>query len=266
MDVRRIIVMGGVSLGVVLAGCGGSSGGGVTGVRSSALASATKTTAPPASPTAESSGQARAALAAAARRLGDDSMRMSLTLGTVITGGGTADPTTKAMHMSMRMRGRQAMTVEVRHTGKDVYIRVEGRSFGSLADQWMHIGGDRIPTGLGVGSAEDPGDAQRLLQTVVDVHRDGPGRFRGTLDMSKSPQADPAAIERMGASARAVPFTAEVDEQGRLVGLRVRMDAVAPSMPALQVRYSDFGTPVRVTKPKGRIIEAPQQMVDAMGG
>jgi hypothetical protein len=45
------------------------------------------------------------------------------------------------------------MTVEVRHTGKDVYIRVEGRSFGSLADQWMHIGGDRIPTGLGVGSA-----------------------------------------------------------------------------------------------------------------
>jgi hypothetical protein len=84
--------------------------------------------------------------------------------------------------------------------------------------------------------------------------------------MSKSPQADPAAIERMGASARAVPFTAEVDEQGRLVGLRVRMDAVAPSMPALQVRYSDFGTPVRVTKPKGRIIEAPQQMVAAMAG
>ena len=224
---------------------------------------ARRATDPAASPSVESAGQARAALAAAARRLGDDSVRVSLTMGTFMTATGTADPSTSAMDMRMQVRGPQPMAIEMRNTGKDVYMRFRGRSLGSYADRWMHIGGDRIPARLGFGSAEDPGDAQRLLRAIVDVRRDGPGRYRGTMDMSRTPSPDPALLERLGAKARAVPFTAAVDDQGRLVGITIRMDVLFRSMPSMQVRYSDFGTPVRVVKPKGRIIEAPAELVDA---
>lgn len=263
MDVRRTMVIGAVALGVVLTGCGGPSGGGVVGVRASAPTAATGQ-APAASSSADQTGQARAALAAAARRLGDDSVRVSLTMGTFMTAGGTADPVSGAMHMRMKVRGPQPMGIEMRNTGEAVYMRLEGRSLGSYADRWMHIGGEGIPARLGFGSPQDPGDAQRLLRAIVDVRRDGPGRFRGTLDMSRTPSPDRALLERLGAKARAVPFTAAVDDQGRLVGITIRMDVLFRSMPSMQVRYSDFGTPVTVVKPRGRITEAPPELVDAL--
>jgi hypothetical protein len=99
---------------------------------------------------------------------------------------------------------------------------------------------------------------------VTQVRQDGPGRFTGTLDATKSPSANPRSVQALGAKAKAVPFTAEVDAEGRLIGLTLQMDAVQPGLPAMKARYSDFGTPVAVSKPAGRIVKAPQEMIDAM--
>ncbi len=270
MELRRLVV-GTLVVGLGLAGCGGSDGEGRTAARASSAAttpaapaaSGSATPAPGASPSAEPAGNARAALATAARKLGDDSMKLHLTMGEFMTATGAADPATGALQMRMNLRGPQAMSFEVRSTGNDVYLKFGGEVGRTIGNQWMRIKGDSIPGGLGLGSADDPGDAQRLLRGIKEVRRDGPLGFEGTLDASKSPSADASSLRALGDKARALPFSARIDEQGRLIGLTLRMDEVNPAMPPMVVKYYDFGTKVTVTKPSGRIVDAPKELVKA---
>jgi hypothetical protein len=266
MELRRLVV-GTLVVGLGLAGCasGGSGDEGRAASKATtasvAAPSGPATTPPPSSRAAEPAGDARAALAKATRKLGDQSMRLRMTMTGVMSATGSADPASGALQMRMQLGDPQGTSFEVRSTGKDIYLKFGGELGRKTGDQWMRIKGDSVPGGLGLGSAQDPGDAQRLLRGIKEVRRDGPLGFKGTLDLTKSPSANPSSVKALGDKARALPFTARMDEQGRLVGLTLQMDAVNPSVPPMVVRYYDFGAKVSVTKPSGRIVDAPKEVV-----
>jgi hypothetical protein len=65
-----------------------------------------------------------------------------------------------------------------------------------------------------------------------------------------------------------VPFTAGLDDQGRLSALTIQLPAAngQPSQ-TLEVLYTDYGTPVNVQRPAAsEITEAPANVYSSLGG
>ena len=65
----------------------------------------------------------------------------------------------------------------------------------------------------------------------------------------------------MGTKAQAVPFTATVDDQGRLSALKIDLSTVDAALSPVQTTYSDYGTTVTVTRPDpAQTTEAPDSV------
>ena len=79
---------------------------------------------------------------------------------------------------------------------------------------------------------------------------------------------DQASIKTWGDQAQDVPFTAGLDEQGRLSALTIQLPAVngQQSQP-LEILYTDYGTKVDAKKPAAsEITEAPDSLYSSLGG
>jgi len=139
---------------------------------------------------------------------------------------------------------------------------------GDKAGKWMHIDAAKVPAGSPFSmESNDPKSAAKLIESAAQVEKTGPGRFSGVLDMTKSPTVDADSIKALGAKANAVPFTAEADDQGRLVELVIDMAAVMPGAGKMTTTYSDFGTDVRVeAPPASEVIEMPKEMLGVVDG
>jgi hypothetical protein len=101
------------------------------------------------------------------------------------------------------------------------------------------------------------------------VQRVGEHGFQGTLDLTKAASvagsSPPAGIDVTAPGAKAVPFTATTDAQGRLVGLTMTMAAIAPQAGTLKATFSDFGAPLTVTAPaKAQVAEMPEPAKSAL--
>ncbi|MEU7906700.1 hypothetical protein [Actinoplanes sp. NPDC049118] len=126
-----------------------------------------------------------------------------------------------------------------------------------LPKKWMLIdpakveNTDEIP--LGYDGETDPGEAGAVLAAIVDVRRTGAGGFAGTTDLTRQGQAEIVDQERLaalGARARAVPFEATVDGQGRLLSTVVRIPAAGKYKASeYEVTYSDYGKAPTPTAP-----------------
>ena len=110
---------------------------------------------------------------------------------------------------------------------------------------------------------EDPSLSENLLRTAAQVAWDGTNKIKGTIDMTKSPTMNPAAAAAMGDKAPAVPFTATLDDQGRLLTMTVAVGDAVPQagITDMVVAYSAYGEPVTVDKPAGKIVEAPAELL-----
>jgi hypothetical protein len=99
----------------------------------------------------------------------------------------------------------------------------------------------------------DPGNASAVFRSIVDVRETGPGRFAGTVDLTREPEADIADAKRikaLGEKARSVPFQAVVDAAGRLTSTIVDIPAAGRSKAAkYTITYRDFGSAAKVTEP-----------------
>jgi len=58
----------------------------------------------------------------------------------------------------------------------------------------------------------------------------------------------------LGDRAGAVPFTAAVDEQGRLVRYRIELASEQSEVAQLDLTYSDFGLPVSADPPAADLV------------
>src|SRR5205814_1042172 len=134
-------------------------------------------------------------------------------------------------------------------------------------DKWSHI--DATKLGANPTLPVDPNggaNTAALLKNAVDVKQTDGTHYSGTVDLTGGNASTPLGqpdIDRLGQKAKAVPFTATVDSQGRLTEVKLDFPAVDPQIPAVTSTYSDYGTTVTVTKPDPAPLAELDQPADA---
>ncbi|WP_436526716.1 hypothetical protein [Actinoplanes sp. HUAS TT8] len=246
----------------------------VAGCTANGTAATSSSSAPAASaaPSTSADPAAVKALSDAAAALGNTSFKMTMTNGAGFQltanidaphGNGNAEVVAKGSNT--------ALTVKTLLFGQDLYAQIPGITQG---DTWTHVDMARLPDSANIGLKPgqiDPANTADLLKSTTDVTTAGEGAYSGTLDLTKA--AGVAGISKVtvdgyGADAQKVPFEATLDPQDRLETLTLRLPAVdnREAQP-LVVKYSDYGQTVTTEKPPaGQIVEAPDNVYQALGG
>ncbi|MEV6845419.1 hypothetical protein [Actinoplanes sp. NPDC051411] len=129
---------------------------------------------------------------------------------------------------------------------------------------WMHLDLSKAENAQDLNidlSRADVTGAGQLLSGVVTAHGDAHD-ITGTLDATKAgddlDEFDSEDVKAMGAAAKALPFTAKLDDQGRLSHLELTVPQ-AGETPAGRwtVDVTGYGTQQPLTKPAGNVEEMP---------
>jgi hypothetical protein len=260
MRTRRLT---GLSLGVLaavaisVAGCGNDSGTPGTPAPQSPSAPASSAAADPA---------AAAALGQATAALGTTSFKTTLTAGPGVKLLALVDAPNSKGTGTLTLTGPNAnIEITTLLVGQDLYLRVPGIT---KSGTWTHVDVARLPAGANVGLRPgqiDPANTAKVLASTTDVRQVDSRSYQGTLDLTKVAGitgVDQVTVDGWGAAAQSVPFTAGLDDQGRLSALTIRLPAVKgqQSQP-LEVLYTDYGTTVDVKRPTAaEITEAPDSL------
>jgi hypothetical protein len=254
---RRLAITGLAMIAALgLTGCGPTDAGDAPVAGAS---TATTTAAPVAA-------DAAAELAAAAVKLGTvESLKVKMAMAGGLSAQGVATGDGSKLDMTMVLgQGSSANKITVRKLGDDMWMKFGGSmgsTLGAAAGKWMHVDAAQLPAGSSL-SGGNPKDAAKMIQASTDVTKSGEHSFKGTLDMTKSPAVDKKTVASLGAKAKAVPFTAETDAEGRLVELSLDMAALATGAGKMVTTYSDFGTPIAVkAPPAAQVTEMPKQLL-----
>ncbi|MGW5557251.1 hypothetical protein ACWER9_08525 [Micromonospora sp. NPDC003944] len=198
-------------------------------------------------------------LKAAAGKVDEQTYKLTLSSGGASGGDGTVvlwDPGAKRGLETTSLKVPSGeVKIERLTTGPDVYVRV------SAPDRrvpvwdgktWWHVGAPGSPpTNKGL-------DNTRLAGTVsaaTAVRQTGAREYAGTLDLRQSAAVLGEGVGGvLGDRAGAVPFTAAVDEQGRLVRYRIELASKQSEVAQLDLTYSDFGLSVSADPPAADVV------------
>jgi hypothetical protein len=214
---------------------------------------------------------AAAALGAATAALGTTSFKITMTSGTTLSLTGLMDAPNGKGTGTLELKGSGAgITVQSLLVDQDLYVRVPGVTNG---DNWTHIDVARLPEGANIGMRPgqiDPANTAKLLTSTTDVQQVDPRSFRGSLDLTKAVGVtgiDKVTVDSWGTAASSVPFTAGLDDQGRLTELTIDLPAVTGQQAQpLEVLYTDYGTAVVAEKPAASAVtEAPEELYTTLG-
>jgi hypothetical protein len=250
---------------------------GVSGCENAGGGAAPGSSAPvgtPSAPTSSSAADpaAAAALGRAAATLANTSFKMTLTSGPGLRLTGTMDAPNGKGAAELKATGTNTdITVQSRLVGQDLYVQVPGIT---KAGTWTRIDVSRLPEGANLGLRPgqiDPANTAQLLASTTDVREVAPRSYQGTLDLTKVAGVtgiDKVTVDKYGTAAEDVPFTAGLDEQGRLSALTIQLPAVngRPAQP-LEVLYTDYGIAVGELRPvASEVVEAPADLYTTLGG
>ncbi|MFR9776305.1 hypothetical protein ACL02O_09600 [Micromonospora sp. MS34] len=142
--------------------------------------------------------------------------------------------------------------------------------FKEMKDKYQHLDRSKIKDAdeLNFDFADvDPAGSDKMIDAITDVKKTGEGTYAGTLDATKATDSDvldAEAIKTLGDKAKAVPFTAKLDPQGRLTEFAVEVPA-AGSIPAstVTVNYADYGSATAVqAPPSNQVVEASDNVYE----
>jgi hypothetical protein len=259
----------GLGLGVVatvalaLAGCADDS------ATPGAAASDTPT---PATSSAGADPAAANQLASAAAALSTTSFKITMTAGPGVNLTGFVDAPGSKGTATLTLSGPNAnFEVKTLLVGQDLYGQIAGIT---KAGTWTHLDVSRLPAGANVGLRPgqiDPVNTAKLLTSTTNVQQVDSRSYKGTVDLTKVvglTGVDQVTVDSWGASASQVPFTAGLDDQGRLSELTLQLPAVnGKATPPLEVLYTEYGTPVTADRPAAsEITEAPDNVYTTLGG
>ncbi|WP_430788386.1 hypothetical protein [Actinoplanes sp. G11-F43] len=257
-----------VAAAMALAGCSSTSGSATT--EPTTTASAPATAAPSASSVADPA--ATTALGQATAALGTTSFRTTVTAGSGFNlvaaidapgGKGNAELTATGTNTQLKVKSLLL--------GQDLYAQIPGVT---KENTWTHLDMARLPEGANVGLRPgqiDPVNTANLLGSTTDVRSTGSREYAGTLDLTKAAGLagiDKVTMDGYGADAQHVPFTAGLDDQGRLSVLTIQLPAVDGKQTApIEALYTGYGEPVTAEQPPAdQVIEAPADVYQALGG
>jgi hypothetical protein len=267
MRTPRLAGLGLVSMAAValaVAGCDNTTTA-TPGASSAASPSAGASSAAAADPAAVS------ALSAATAKLDQTSFKITVTSGSGFKLTGAIDAPTGVGTADVTASGPNAtVNVKTLLLGQDLYVQGPGLT---KAGTWTHLDGSRLPADANIGLRPgqiDPVNTANLLGSTTDVHSTGTNSFAGTLDLTKAAGLagiSKVTIDGYGAAASQVPFTAGLDDQGRLSELTIKVPAVNGQQVApIDALYTDYGTTVTAQRPTAaEITEAPDSIYQALG-
>lgn len=215
------------------------------------------------------------ALASSADALQQEPFRMEMAMGDLMSATGAMDPAAGAgsVEMTIVAQGTE-LTIETRFTEADAWINLGdmGALLGAEA-AWMHIDQSQLPEGgfMGVAPGEtDMANTAEMLQSLGTVEQVDERTFQGEIDVSQGESGliDEEMLSAMGDEATHLPFTATLDDQGRLASMVIEFPAM-PDFPAgsLEIRYFDYGTPVEVSPPPAdEVSEMPPEFYQMFQG
>ncbi|RUL92721.1 MULTISPECIES: hypothetical protein [Micromonospora] len=110
----------------------------------------------------------------------------------------------------------------------------------------------------------DPANAAEMFKGLSDVQETGPGTYSGKVDMTAatdSVAADEDVIKALGDQAKQIPFTAKLDDQGRLIELVISVPAAGDTKAQdVTIKYADYGAAKAAQKPPAdQVVEANEQ-------
>ncbi|HKS99668.1 MAG TPA: hypothetical protein VJT31_09090 [Rugosimonospora sp.] len=192
-----------------------------------------------------------------------------------LSGQGAADPADKSATVSMTGTDRgNSATIDMVAVNTDFWLKLNfgnaNKSMGISSDKWLHIDAARLGAGanLPVDPSGGAATASGLFSGLTNVQQVDGQHFTGSIDLTKATGVSGVSqdlLNKAGVKATSVPFTASLDSQGRLSDLKVDLSAIDPAQ-ALEVSYSDYGTPVTVTKPDAsQVAEAPDSVYRLFG-
>ena len=248
MKNRRLAIAGlALATALGLAGCGTSSDKTASDAPSAGAGAASG--APAAGGSSDASSAASAELAAAAAKLAEDTVKVKTEMGSAMSMTlGAGDTTTK---------------VDIRQLKNDMYLKFDGSLAKAVGESWMHVDATKLKAGSSFNQLQgnDPAGTQAMVKAMTDVQKTGANGYRGTLDLTKTPQYNKDSMKAMGAKASAVPFTATTDGQGRLIALNIEMESLMAGAGTMKTTYSGFGTAVDVeAPPSSKVKELPANM------
>jgi hypothetical protein len=212
-----------------------------------------------------------AALSAATAQLGQTSFKITVTSGSGFKLTGAIDAPHSTASAQLSASGPNAeINIKTLMIDQDLYVQIPGIT---KSGTWTHVDGSRLPAGANIGlrpGQVDPVNTANLLSSTTDVHATGARSYAGTLDISKAvglAGVNQVTIDSYGSAAQNVPFTAGLDDQGRLSVLTIDLPAVnGQKAQPIEVLYSDYGTPVNVQRPAAsQITEAPDDLYKSLG-
>ncbi|AGZ45833.1 hypothetical protein [Actinoplanes friuliensis] len=215
---------------------------------------------------------AAAELASATAALGTTSFKVTMTSGPGLKLLGEMDAPNGIGTGTLTATGPNTeINVKTLIVGQDLYLQVPGIT---KAGTWTHVDVSRLPEGANVGLRPgqiDPANTAQLLTSTTDVQKVDSRSYKGTLDLSKAAGVagvSKTMIDTWGAQAQDVPFTAGLDDQGRLSALTIQLPPVnGQQNPPLEVLYTDYGLKVDAKKPAAsEITEAPDNLYTSLGG
>ncbi|GAA3381894.1 hypothetical protein [Cryptosporangium minutisporangium] len=93
--------------------------------------------------------------------------------------------------------------------------------------------------------SKDPARVGLLFRAIVEVRETGPSVFEGTIDLTKAKLAeavDGEIVTALGPKAKAIPFRALLDSEGRILDVVLKVPASAKSKPITQrIAYRHYG-------------------------
>jgi hypothetical protein len=191
---------------------------------------------------------------------------------------GSVDPPKRSATETVKgTAGSISVSLQATQIGADLWARIDigqlNSRLGVQPDQWLKLDPARITdvrnrpfdfTGPG-----DPLDMAGLLKTVSGLRATDATHIAGTVDLTASTGVtapDPQELARAGTAAKTTPFTATLDDQGRLTALTIDANAFNPDM-NLQVTFSDFGSPSPITAPPAAdVVPAPEAVYQLFNG
>jgi hypothetical protein len=185
---------------------------------------------------------------------------------------GSVDPQDNAATLDFQGTiGGNPVDVDFTQVGDTFYAKLDlgalQNQLGVPATQWMKVDESKLQPDssaipFDMSGSSDALDIAGLLTSVSDVHFAQPGdttHIEGTVDLTAATGVaapDSGDVAKAGAAAKATPFTATLDGQGRLTDLQVNADSFDGNL-SEEIAFSHFGSPESVSAPAASVPAPP---------
>ncbi len=199
--------------------------------------------------------------------------------GSDLTASGSVDATARAafLNMSTPIGSGQTLKMDTVVAGGSVYLKMDAgianKSLHLNPKTWMLIDmskiGKNVAMPLDSADLSDPLDVAGLDQGITNVIRMDGTHYAGTIDLTQtggtsSPDLDDLA--KVGAKAKAVPFTATLDAQGRLLTFTVNGSKISKAL-QFGLVFSNYGAAAKTVAPAaGSTVKASSSIYSLLNG